>query len=634
MKSEIGTLHARPLFAVGTGRCGTHLLHELLSEERAVSAHHELDPLASAFARWVDWNRLPVDLTAFVELKRQDVARASASGRRYFEASAYLSLAVERLASSLDANFVLLVRHPADVVRSLYDKNWYATEPRRSDGTLASGYDELGRPHHAFSRLEPRGPDYERWKRRSRIGKLAWYWRTINKAVLDAFARLPPRRCTWVRVEDLSFDVYRQTLAGAGIEVTVPRARFEEIVACRPGRLPASTALAELADLELDELGEEVDGLARHFGYEPVSARVRRERPARATSRAPVAAVRPARAARVAPRSLIVTVGARNSSREDIAWMLERGVRQFRVNCARGPLARNLEILQALSAHRRAAPLTVVADLPGSKMRIGRFRDGASRRFEAGLELSLVPGDLAEGDTNVAISTPELFSIVARDQLVTFSGSELVLRVGERSEGGARARVLVGGTITKFTGVWLSGPCRPYERLWQRDREVLEALASADVDFVAASFADTPAIVAQVRKHARPDVGVVAKVESPAGIAAFTELVAAADAIMIGRDDLGRWLSRDAIDEWIERRYRDAVASSKPFIAASHYVDSATAGEPLTERERSALAHAFESGLCVCLSETAATSHWRAAISGALDVLARSDEEVARCVPA
>ena len=88
-------LHREPVFAVGTGRCGTHLLAELFACEPGVHACHESDPFHESFHRYCQWNGLPVDDLGFLDSKRKEIESAGLSGRVFFEASAYLSLSVE-----------------------------------------------------------------------------------------------------------------------------------------------------------------------------------------------------------------------------------------------------------------------------------------------------------------------------------------------------------------------------------------------------------------------------------------------------------------------------------------------------------------------------------------------------------
>jgi hypothetical protein len=204
-------------FAVGTGRCGTRFLQEVMTREPGVASTHERNPLVENFHRYCQWYRLPVDEEAFVATKQKEIAADLKSRDFSFEASAPLSLSIETLYQAFGARFVLLVRSPERVINSYISKGWYAADYWRRDPSLAPGFQaELPSKHHSFSRIVPSGAEYEEWCRMGRVGKLAWYWNALNRAVLDQFERIPESHRLVVRLEDLSYDRYRELIGFFG----------------------------------------------------------------------------------------------------------------------------------------------------------------------------------------------------------------------------------------------------------------------------------------------------------------------------------------------------------------------------------------------------------------------------------
>lgn len=571
--------------------------------------------MSAAFQRYVEWNELAVDDSAFLDLKRNDIDAAAACGRRFFEASAYLSLSIERLSRAFDARFVLLVREPLAVISSFISKGWYAFPVAHQDPTAALGYAELGQPHHGFSRLAPRGEARRTWSDLSRAGQLAWFWAAINSSVLDVFGRLPPDRKLVLQLERLDFDAYANLAELMSIRPTLARARFEEICGKRPGRF-AVTRDVGFTEPELREVFEQCGRVAQQFGYsvDPDSS---------TTSHAVIAAAATpfARSPQSDLPSLLATIGPRNSDADAIDWMIDAGVRGFRINFARLSLEANMRVLERVQAHPAAAGLSVIVDLPGRKMRTARFHDGPSRSFRAGETIRMVRESEPPSADSIPVATSEFFGEVAAGDRITFSASDIVLRVIAVDDNDVTARVLEGGLLWKASGIWIAGPYRPYDQLWSRDRELISVLAHRRVS-LAVSFADTPAVIREARALADSPVRLVAKIESPAAIAGWPQLVNEADAVMIGRDDLSRFLTLDTIDEWMSRRSEDAVHASKPFIAASHYMDSVVTSGTLSERDEDVVRHVFARGWILCLSETGQTEHWRTLIRAALALAA------------
>ncbi|MFI5318814.1 MAG: hypothetical protein ACHQ6V_04500 [Myxococcota bacterium] len=258
-----------PCFAVGTGRSGTHFIAQLLAREPGVAAHHERAPLPDSFHRYCVWNRLAVDDAGFVANKAAGIAADRAQGKLPFEASSFLSLSIPALREAFGARFILLVRRPDRVVSSFLAKGWYADEPVRRDARLALGYQgDLLRPHHAFSRLAALGEDGERWGRLTRVGKLAYFWRRLNEAVLRDLVSLPETAKRVQALERLDYDAYAELARFIGFVPALPRGAFAELVAEKPGTRGSTGEARDWSAAEAAEFEAEVAPLAQQLGYE------------------------------------------------------------------------------------------------------------------------------------------------------------------------------------------------------------------------------------------------------------------------------------------------------------------------------------------------------------------------------
>src|SRR5262245_65905817 len=105
-------------FCVGTGRCGTTFITELLGHEPEVAASHERLRLAACYHMFCKWHGIPVDAEGFLADRDLVVANDLATRRISFEASALLSHSVTELHERYDARFVMLVRRPDACVAS------------------------------------------------------------------------------------------------------------------------------------------------------------------------------------------------------------------------------------------------------------------------------------------------------------------------------------------------------------------------------------------------------------------------------------------------------------------------------------------------------------------------------------
>jgi len=105
-------------FCVGTGRCGTTFITELLGREAEVAASHERLRLAACYHMFTKWHGIPSDAEGFLADREVAVANDLASHGISFEASALLSHSIAELHDRFDAHFLLLTRRPDACVAS------------------------------------------------------------------------------------------------------------------------------------------------------------------------------------------------------------------------------------------------------------------------------------------------------------------------------------------------------------------------------------------------------------------------------------------------------------------------------------------------------------------------------------
>jgi hypothetical protein len=267
----MAVLHGHPhnsAFAVGTGRCGTEFLARALALEQDVAACHERNPLNETFHRYCQWYGLPVDPAGFLRTKEVEIAGDLVGHALSFEASAHLSLSIVPLFEHFGAKFVLLVRRPDCVVNSYLAKGWYRQPFVCADPALALGYQEIDSFHRFLGRIAPRGDAFAAWNRLTRIGKLAWYWSELNRAVLNQFAQLPKTHSRIIKIEEFDHAAYIELAAFFGFHPTLTAVQFERLRARRPNRLGRTRSVADWTAQEAGEFEEQVGSAAAQFGYE------------------------------------------------------------------------------------------------------------------------------------------------------------------------------------------------------------------------------------------------------------------------------------------------------------------------------------------------------------------------------
>src|SRR5262249_24755198 len=113
------------------------------------------------------------------------------------------------------------------------------------------------------------GAEFERWARLTQIGRLAWFWKARNAAILEQFRRLPASHCRVERLEDLDHARYQEVARFLGWEPKVDAGTFAELARSRPNAGPnAPRKFTEWSEVERAEFEAEVRPVAAALGYE------------------------------------------------------------------------------------------------------------------------------------------------------------------------------------------------------------------------------------------------------------------------------------------------------------------------------------------------------------------------------
>ena len=263
-------------FAIGTGRCGTLFLHEVMQKEPDVASSHERNPENEAFQRYCKWHRLPVDDEGFLAAKEKEIL-ADLDHRPFsFEASPYLSLSVNELHQRFGAKFLFLIRRPDGVVSSFVHKGFYRKPYLMQNLELAAGYQDQSpeRFFTYFARISPRGDFFRTWNAMTQVGRVAWFWKAYNERTLELIEALPQESYRVVRIEDLDYPKYRELTEFLGFDAKVPQTDFDELRVERPHAFWRKRGVDQWTEQEMREFESQVGDLAERFGYDRESTQL------------------------------------------------------------------------------------------------------------------------------------------------------------------------------------------------------------------------------------------------------------------------------------------------------------------------------------------------------------------------
>ncbi len=308
---------------------------------------------------------------------------------------------------------------------------------------------------------------------------------------------------------------------------------------------------------------------------------------------------------------IVCTIGPASESPEVMKQMIEAGMNVARLNFSHGDFAGHKQVIGDLRAASASMGrrIAIMADLPGPKMRIGRF---ATEPIELnpGDPFTLTTEDVLGDRLHVSVSFAALPASVKPGDTLFLNDGYIQLEVAGVSGCEVLCTVRVGGELRSRKGLNLPGIDLGIGAFTERDRECLRFALENGVDIVSQSFVERASDIEAVRAAAS-DLGrrpfIIAKIERAGALDRIDEILEAADGIMIARGDLGVEVPIERIAVVQKRLMRLANMSAKPVITATQMLESMTDNRRPTRAEATDVANAIFDGTdCVMLSEESA----------------------------
>ncbi len=325
---------------------------------------------------------------------------------------------------------------------------------------------------------------------------------------------------------------------------------------------------------------------------------------------------------------MLATLGPASDTPEKILALYLAGADAFRINMSHGDEEGRLALIAAVRAleHEVGRPMTILADLQGPKLRIGRFREGKVR-VEAGQSFRFDLDESAGDETRVCLPHPEILSVLRAGHRLLLDDGKVVLSVREASGQWCDAQVVVPGTLSDHKGVNVPDVVVPLLALTAKDRHDLSVALDSGVDWIALSFVQRADDVAEARKLIGGRASLMAKIEKPAAIDQIDDIIELADGIMVARGDLGVELPPEDVPGLQKRLVAAARRAGKPVVVATQMLESMIVSPSPTRAEVSDVANAIYDGAdAVMLSAESAAGKWPEQAVAMMDAIARKVE--------
>jgi pyruvate kinase len=318
----------------------------------------------------------------------------------------------------------------------------------------------------------------------------------------------------------------------------------------------------------------------------------------------------------ISPRSrkvrVLATLGPASNTPEMIARLYEAGADAFRVNMSHGDQASKVAVIAAIRGLEKiyGRPSTILADLQGPKLRVGKFEGGKTElKTDSNFVLDRKK---ALGDaTRVELPHKEIFAAIEPGARLLLDDGKLVLRVLEHDADRIVTNVEVGGALSNNKGLNVPDVVVPMAALTEKDRSDLAFAVEQGVDWIALSFVQRPEDLMEARKLIGGKTALLAKIEKPAAIERLDEIIENCDGVMVARGDLGVELPPERVPPLQKRIVETARRQGKPVVVATQMLESMIESPSPTRAEVSDVATAIYDGAdAIMLSAESAAGKW------------------------
>jgi pyruvate kinase len=297
---------------------------------------------------------------------------------------------------------------------------------------------------------------------------------------------------------------------------------------------------------------------------------------------------------------IVATIGPSTRSPEGLEKAIRAGMNVARLNFSHGNHEDHLQVLQTIRRLSRdlQAPVSILQDLQGPKIRVGRFKTGSIEIKPGQLVTITVEDCLGEGSL-IPSDFKEVTQVVKPGHRILLDDGLLELEVVKGGNKEIQARVIHGGILKDRKGMNLPGIPLPIDCLTEKDRKDLEFGMKNQVDYIALSFVRRGQDIRTLREileSHHSQARIVAKIEMQEALDNLEEIVRLSDAVMVARGDLAVEVGSSKLPGYQKKIIKISNEMQKPVITATQMLDSMVENPRPTRAEITDVANAVLDG--------------------------------------
>lgn len=308
---------------------------------------------------------------------------------------------------------------------------------------------------------------------------------------------------------------------------------------------------------------------------------------------------------------IVATVGPASNNKEMLRALVKEGVDVFRLNFSHGSHDQHQKVIDFVREINRemGTNVALLQDLQGPKIRVQDVQDGVE--LKPGQEFIITTRQLLGNNEIASTSYENLPKDVKAGDMILIDDGKIELTVKEVRDIDVVTTVKYGGPLKPRKGINLPQTKVTAPSLTDKDHADLLFGLKNRLDWVALSFvrkaSDIESLRAIIQQHS-PNTRIVAKIEKPEAIENIDSVIAATDAVMVARGDLGVEIWLEEVPMMQKMIVQKCNKLAKPVIVATQMMESMIENPRPTRAETNDVANAVMDGADALMlsAETAA----------------------------
>ena len=330
---------------------------------------------------------------------------------------------------------------------------------------------------------------------------------------------------------------------------------------------------------------------------------------------------------------IICTLGPSTDKDGVLRELIANGMNVARFNFSHGSHEEHKGRLDLLKSLREelGKPVAALLDTKGPEIRLKDFKNG-TEMLEAGQTFTLTTRDVEGTKEICSITYKDLPQDVAPGGTIMLDDGLIKLQIQTVNDTDIVCTVLNNGKIKNKKGVNVPGVHLSMPYMSQRDKDDIIFGIEQGFDFIAASFVRTAQDVYDIRNLLNEydsNIRIIAKIENREGVNNIDSILAAADAVMVARGDLGVEIDFTELPGIQKTIIDRSFSFGKPIVTATQMLDSMMVNPRPTRAEISDVANAIYDGTSAIMlsGETAAGAYPVEALKTMSAIAERTEQE-------